>query len=150
MDQWVPTDEAHMNDPEKFLDYIESTLDDEISPQVHAYELDDVKKRSDESVNELIDRISQLAHHAQTGNGSDAATEFELECRLIGAIPDADIELWKELLKVNHNKKVSNLLEINCMYYAIESGVATMCASKAIHALCQGHQPQKTKPQKST
>ena len=25
-----------------------------------------------------------------------------------------------------------------------------MCASKAIHALCQGHQPQKTKSQKST
>ena len=35
------------------------------------------------------------------------------------------------------------------MYYAIESGVAVMCAGKAIHALCQGHQPQKNKPQKS-
>ena len=45
MDQWVPTDETLKNDPEKFLDYIESTLDDEISPQVHVYELEDVKKR---------------------------------------------------------------------------------------------------------
>ena len=35
------------------------------------------------------------------------------------------------------------------MYYAIESGAAAMCADKAIHALCQGHQPQKKKPQKS-
>ena len=32
MDRWVPADEAHKSDPVKFLDYIESTLDDEISP----------------------------------------------------------------------------------------------------------------------
>ena len=30
------------------------------------------------------------------------------------------------------------------MYYTIESETAVMCAAKAIHALCQGHQPQKT------
>ena len=41
--------------PMKFLDYIESTLDDEISPQVHVYELEDITKRSDESINELVD-----------------------------------------------------------------------------------------------
>ena len=55
----------------------------------------------------------------------------------------------KETLKVTHDKKVSHLLEISHMYYAIESGVAAMCASKATHALCQGHQSQKNKPQKS-
>ena len=32
MDRWVPADEAHKNNPVKFLDYIESMLDDEISP----------------------------------------------------------------------------------------------------------------------
>ena len=32
MDTWVPADEAHKNDPVKFLDYIESMLDNEISP----------------------------------------------------------------------------------------------------------------------
>ena len=32
MDRWVPADEAHKNNPVKFLDYIESKLDDEISP----------------------------------------------------------------------------------------------------------------------
>ena len=31
MDCWVPPDEGHKQDPEKFLDYIKSTLDDEIS-----------------------------------------------------------------------------------------------------------------------
>ena len=35
------------------------------------------------------------------------------------------------------------------MYYAIESGAAVMCAGKTIHALRQGHQPEKNKPQKS-
>ena len=59
MDHWVPPDEAHKWDPEKFLDYLESTLDDKISPQIWVYDLDDVKKRSDKSVNELIDRICQ-------------------------------------------------------------------------------------------
>ena len=34
MDRWIPADEAHKNDPTKFLDCIESTLDDKISPRV--------------------------------------------------------------------------------------------------------------------
>ena len=65
----------HKNDPEKFLDYIESTLDDEISQRVHVYELEDVKKRSDKSVDELMDRICHLAHHVQIGYGSNATIE---------------------------------------------------------------------------
>ena len=93
MDHWVLLDEGHKQDPEKFLNYIESTLDEEISPQVHIYELENVQKRSDESVDELIDRICQLNHCAQIGNGSDATIEFKVQCRLIQAIPDADIEL---------------------------------------------------------
>ena len=82
------------------------------SPQVQVYELEDVKKRSDESV-KLIDRICQLTCCVQIGNGSDAAIEFEVQCRLIQAIPDAGIKLQKELLKVNHEKTVSHLLEIS-------------------------------------
>ena len=31
MDCWVLPDEGHKHNPEKFLNYIESTLDDEIS-----------------------------------------------------------------------------------------------------------------------
>ena len=150
MDCWVPPDKGHKWDPEKFLNYIESTLDDEVSPWVHVYELEDVKKRSDESVDKLVDRICQLACWAQIGNSSNATIEFKVQCRLIQAIPDADIELQKELLKVNCNKKVSDLLEISCMYYAVELGMAVMCASKDIDALHQDHQPQKSKLKKCT
>ena len=96
------------------------------------------------------DRICQLTHCAQIVDNSDATIEFEVQCRLIQAIPEANIELQKELLKVNHDKNVSDLLEISHTYYAVESGVAAMCTGKAIHALCQGHQPQKSKPQKCT
>ena len=71
------------------------------------YELEDIKKRSDKSINELIDRIHQLACYAQIGDGSDAAIEFEVQSRLIQAIPDADIKLQKELLKVSHKKGVT-------------------------------------------
>ena len=104
-DHWVPTDEAHKQDLQKFLSYLESTLDDEIFPQVWVYKLDDIKKRSDKSINELVDRICQLTCCAQIGNSSNATIEFEVQCRLIRAIPDADIELWKELLKVSHKKR---------------------------------------------
>ena len=147
MDCWVPTDEAHKWDLEKLLDYRESTLDDEISPQVQVYELEDIKKRSEESVNKLIDRICQLTLCAQIGNGSNAAIKFEVQCRLIWAIPDADIKLQKEPLKVSCKKKVSHLLKISCMYYTIEPGANGMYAGKAIHTLCQGCPPQKNKPQ---
>ena len=78
MDRWVPADAAHKNNPMKFLDYIESTLDDKISPRVHVYELEDITKRSDESIDELVDWIWQLAHRVQIGNGSDTAIEFKV------------------------------------------------------------------------
>ena len=80
MDRWVPADEVHRNDPMKFLDYIESMLDGEISPQVCVYELEDITKRSDKSIDELVDWICQLTHRAQIGNCSDAVIEFEVQC----------------------------------------------------------------------
>ena len=124
MDRWVPADEAHKNDPIKFLAYIESTLDDEISPPVCVYELEDITKTSDESIDELVDQICQLTYRVQISNGSDAAIEFKVQCRLIRAIPDAGIKLCKQLLKVSCDKRVSHLLEICRTYYAVESGVA--------------------------
>ena len=146
MDRWVPADQAHKNDPVKFLDYIESMLDDEISPWVHIYELEDITKRSDESINELVDWICQLTHRAQIGDGSDAAIEFKVQCRLIWAIPDADIKLHKQLPKVSHDKRVLHLLEICRTYYAVESGAAAMCAGHVVHAVCHTHQTHDPKP----
>ena len=145
MDSWDPADKMHKNDAAKFLDYIESTLDDEISPQVCVYELGDITKRSEESVDELVDWICQLGWRAQIGTGSDAAIEFEVQCRMIRVIPDANIELCKQLLKVSHDKRVSHLLEICRTYYAVESGVAAMCVGHNVHAVhhaCQTHDPK--------
>ena len=61
MDCWVPTDGVHKQDLKKFLDYLENTLDNVISPQVWVYELEDIKKRSGKSIDEIIDRIHQHA-----------------------------------------------------------------------------------------
>ena len=143
MDHWMPTDPADKTDAWKFLNYIESTLDDEISPHVRVYELEDVKKRTDETIDALIDHICQLACCALIGDGSDAAVEFEAQHRLICGIPDGDIELWKKLLKVSWDKDLSHLLEICCTYYAIESGAAAMCAGKTINAVHKSHWPWK-------
>ena len=136
----------HKNDPMKFLDYIESMLDNEISPPVHVYELEDITKKSDESINELVDQICQLAHRAQISNGSDAVIEFKVQCRLIWAIPDADMELCKQLLKVSCDKRVLHLLEICRACYVVESGAAAMCAGYAVHAVCHTHQAHDPKP----
>ena len=147
MDHWMPTDPADKNDAAKFLDYMESTLDDEISCHVRVYELEDIKKRTDEMIDALIDCICQLAHCALKGDRSEAAIEFWVQYRLLCAIPDDDIELWKELLKVGCDKGVSHLLEICHTYYTTESGVAPMCAGKTINSVQKSHQPQK-QPQK--
>ena len=124
-------------------------LDDEISPQVCVYKLEDITKTSDESIDELVDRICQFTCRAQISNDSDAAIEFEVQCRLIRAIPDTDIKLCKQLLKVSCDKKVLHLLEICRTYYAVESGVAAMCAGHAVHAVCHTCQPHDPKPQSS-
>ena len=129
----------------KFLDYIESTLDDEISPRVFVYELEDITKRSDESIDELVDCICQLACRAQIGDGSDAAIEFEVQHRLIQVIPDANFKLHKQLLKVSCDKRVLHLLEICRTYYTVESGAAAMRAGYVVHAVChtcQTHDPK--------
>ena len=135
MDRWVPADEVHKNDPVKFVDHIESTLDDKISPQVHVYELEDITKRSNKSIDELVDWICQLTSRAQIGNGSDAAIEFKVQCRLIWAILDANIKLDKQLLKVSHDKRVLHLLEICRTYYhEIRSG-CDVCGSGGTHSM---------------
>ena len=90
--QMVPADEMHKNDPAKFLDYIESMLDDEISPWVHVYKLEDITKRSDESIDELVNQICQLAQRAQIGNGSDAAIDSKFNVGWLG---------WSQMLTLS-------------------------------------------------
>ena len=114
-------------------------LDDEISPHVRVYKLEHIKKRRYETIVALIDHICQLAHCALIGDVSDAAVEFDVQHRLICGIPDDDIELQKELLKVSCNKGVSHLLEICHTYYVIESRTAAMCAGKTINAAQKSH-----------
>ena len=143
MDCWMSNDPPDKNDAGKFLDYLESTLDDEISPCVRVYELEDIKKRTDETIDALIYHIWQLASHALIGDGRYADVEFKVQCRLIHAIPDSEIELWKEHLKVGHTKGVSHLLEIWHKYFAFDSRAAVMCSGKTINAVQKSHWPQK-------
>ena len=113
------------------------------------YKLEDITKRPDESIDELVDQIFQLTHRAQISNSSDTAIEFQVQCRLIWVFPDADIELCKQLLKVSCDKRVLHLLEIGRTYYAVEPGVAAMCAGHAVYAVCHTCQTHDPKPQTS-
>ena len=69
MDQWMATDPADKNDAENFLNYLERTLDGEISPHVRVYELEDIKKRTHETIDTLINLICQLPCCALIGVG---------------------------------------------------------------------------------
>ena len=69
MDCWMPTDPTDKSDARKFLNYMESTLDDEISFHNRVCELEDVKKRTVETIDALIDCICQLACCALIGDG---------------------------------------------------------------------------------
>ena len=89
---WMPTDPADKDDAGKLLDYLESTLDDEMSSLLES-ELKDIKKRTDETIDELINCTCQPNCHALIGDGGDVAVEFEAQHGLIHAIPDGDIEL---------------------------------------------------------
>ena len=135
MDCWVLTDAADINDTGKFLIYLEITLDDEISLCVRFYELEDIKKRTDEMTDALVELIHRLACHEVIGDGRDPPAEFEVQCRLIRAILDGKIELQKELLKISCDKGVSNLPEIHHTYYVIEYGTTAMCAGKGFNAV---------------
>ena len=46
-------------------------------PHVRVYELEDVRKRTDETIDALVDHICQLDCCALIGDGSNAAVEFE-------------------------------------------------------------------------
>ena len=46
-------------------------------PVLRVYELEDVKKRTDETIAALFDHIHQLACHALMGDRSDAAVELK-------------------------------------------------------------------------
>ena len=48
-------------------------------PVLGVYELEDVKKRTDETIDLLIDCICELACHTLIGDGSDSAVDFEAQ-----------------------------------------------------------------------
>ncbi len=133
-DRWQAPEEEK-EDVDEFLTFLSTKFDNEISQRVRVYDLEDIRKTPDETVEELVDRIRQLAQLANIGDGSDAAIEFEVQRRLIRAIPDSDIELRKEMLKLDKTKGVNDLLDIARTYYAVEAGAKHLNKSTEIDAV---------------
>ena len=57
MDHWMPTDPPDKNNAGKLVNYLGSTLDDEISPYVRIYEVEDVKRMIDETDRNEIEML---------------------------------------------------------------------------------------------
>ena len=91
-DEWC-ADAATKKDWHAFLLHFESTLDTEVGPRVHVYDLEAIWKKKDETAKELVAHIHQMAARALIGDGSTASIEFEVQCRFITDITDEEIEL---------------------------------------------------------
>ena len=98
IDHGVPATAQNKTKHNKFLDCIECTLDNEISPLFCIYKQEGIKKKADETIEEVMDCMCQLIHHVQIGDQWNAAFVFEVQCRLIHAIPNDNIELCREHL----------------------------------------------------
>ena len=146
LDRWVQADEAHKNDPTKFLDYTESMLDDKISPQVHVYKLEDITKRSDKSINELVYWICQCGplgidqwwqwccnriwSSMQADSGNSRCQHWAVQTTSEG-------QLWQE--GVTPAQDLKNLL--CCRVWS-----SAMCVEHVVHAVCHAHQTHDPKP----
>ena len=110
MECWKPEDAVDKNSFEKFLKYIDNILDIKISPHVHVYKLEDMKKYAHESTDGLVDHIQQFTCHSHTDAGTDMTVKFKAQCHLICAIPDSYIKLQKSLLKDERGEHVAHML----------------------------------------
>ena len=138
-DEWC-ADAAMKKDWHAFLLHFESTLDTEVGPRVHVYDLEAIRKKKDETVKELVARICQMAARAHIGDGSTAAIEFEVQCRFIRAITDDEIEFRRRLLAAPLTATTNELLTIAESYYAVEHGAQQMSSSgtKSVNAVHTG------------
>ncbi len=92
-EHWTPDDVADKKDYNKFLDYMLRGVDNNVTHRLLTYELEDTRKKPDESVDDLMDRMRQMAHQCHVFDGSDTAIEYEPQRCLIRAIPNKDITL---------------------------------------------------------
>ena len=77
-DEWC-ADAATKKDWHAFLLHFEYTFDTEVGPRVCMYDLEAMRKKTDETAKELVACICQMAARAHIGNGSTAAIEFEVQ-----------------------------------------------------------------------
>ena len=138
-DEWC-ADAATKKDWCAFLLHFESTLDTEVGPRVHVYDLEAIQKKKDKTAKELVAHIHQMAARAHIGDSSTAAIEFEVQCRFIRAITDDEIELRWRLLAAPLTATTNELLTIAESYYAVERGAQQMSSSctKSVNAVHTG------------
>ena len=60
LDEWVANN-AMKEDWQAFLHHFETTLDTEVGPHVHVYDLEAIRKKHGETAHELVASVCQLA-----------------------------------------------------------------------------------------
>ena len=153
-EQWKPTGtaagiEKAKASADKFMDYLLSTMDHEVSQCCRIYRLEDVKIQAGESPDECVECLHALADHCNFP--TDEKKEQNVQCHLVQALSDKD--LVKKLLALDLKATTAKMLEVCQTHITISDNLDAMglARSKPIHAIHQGnHKKQRQQRSKPT
>ena len=121
---------------DKFMDYLLSTMDHEVSQHCRIYQLEDVRIRAGKSPYELMEHLHALADHCNFP--TDDEKECNVQYHFVCALSDKDIV--KKLLGLDLKATTAKMLEACRTHITISDNLDALglVGSKSIHAIHQG------------
>ena len=121
---------------DKFMDYLLSMMDHEVSQRCRIYQLEDVRIWAGESPDELVEHLHALADCCNFL--TDDEKERNVQYRFVRALSDKD--LVKKLLALDLTATTAKMLEVCRTHIAISDNLDALglVGSKPVHAIHQG------------
>lgn len=145
-DRWKPAGtpeevKIKKTSAKEFLDHLASTMDHAISQRCRIYQLEEVRIRSGESPDELVERLRALADRCDFP--SEEEKERQVQYRLVRALTDR--ELVRKLLAMDIKATTAQMLDKCRTHIAISNNMDQMGlgSSKSVNAIRrQGPKPK--------
>lgn len=131
----------------KFMEYLHSTMDHEVSQRCRIYQLEEVRIQAGESPDELVDRLRALARRCKFP--SDEEMERNVQYRFVRALNDKD--LVRKLLSMKISATTAEMVEVCNTHIAITDNCNAMGLSgptKTVNAIHHGKPKQRRPGQK--
>ena len=121
---------------DKFMDYLLSTMDHEVSQHCRIYQLEDVRIWAGESPDELVECLHVLADHCNFPTNDKK--EHNVQYHFVRTLSDKD--LVKKLLALDLKATTAKMLEVCQTHITISNNLDALglVGSKPIHAIHQG------------